>query len=300
MTGTDVTDGTDGTDGTAPRPTGPVARRFPWKAIVSVALVAGLAWWLFVADTAADNDLGEAGRTLWNGISDLPRLLVSTSGYRSWWRYVTEHEGIGEVLGHVVEHVQLVGLSMLLATLVSVPLGVACHRVPFLRGPLLGLASVLLTVPSLALFSIFISVSFIGVGDRGPIIALVLYSVLPILRNTLTGLEGVDRAVVESAKGVGMPPLRRLARIELPLAWPVILTGVRVATLLNIGIAAIAPLVGGTGLGGYVRNGLQGYPNVNKAEQIWTGVVFTVAVAIVADLLFTLLRRLTTSRGLRT
>lgn len=278
----------------------PVVRRFPVRAVVSVALAAVVAWWLLVADTAADNDLGEAWRTLWNGVSDLPRLLTSTSGYSSWWTFLTEREGLGSVMSHVVEHLQLVGLSMLIATVVSVALGVACHRIPFLRGPMLGLASVLLTVPSLALFSIFISVSFIGVGDRGPIIALVLYSVLPILRNTLTGLEGVDRSVVESAKGVGMPPFRRLVRIELPLAWPVILTGVRVATLLNIGIAAIAPLVGGTGLGGYVRNGLQGYPNVNKTEMIWTGVVFTVALAIVVDLLFTLLRRLTTSRGLRT
>lgn len=277
----------------------PVVRRFPTRTIVSSVLLAAVAWWLFIADTAADNDLGEARRTLWNGVSDLPRLLISTSGYQSWWRFVTEREGLGAVMGHVVEHLQLVGLSMLIATIVSVALGVACHRIPLLRGPALGLASVMLTVPSLALFSLFISVSFIGVGDRGPIIALALYSILPILRNTITGLEGVDRSIVESAKGMGMPALRRLVRIELPLAWPVILTGVRVATLLNIGIAAIAPLVGGTGLGGYVRNGLQGYPNVNKTEMIWTGVVFTVALAIVIDLLFALLRRLTTSRGLR-
>lgn len=266
---------------------------------MSIALAAVVVWWLVIADTAADNDLAEAWRTLWNGVSDLPRLVTSTSGYRSWWRFVTEREGLGSVFGHVIEHIQLVGVSMIAATVVSVALGVACHRIPLLRGPMLGLASVMLTVPSLALFSLFISVSFIGVGDRGPIIALVMYSILPILRNTLTGLEGVDRSIIESAKGMGMSPLRRLLRIELPLAWPVILTGARVATLLNIGIAAIAPLVGGTGLGGYVRNGLQGYPNVNKAEQIWTGVVFTVALAIVIDLLFNLLRRFTTSPGLR-
>src|SRR5690606_35863632 len=101
----------------------------------------------------------------------------------------------------------------------------------------------------------------------------------------------------EAAKGMGLGAWSRLARIELPLAWPVILTGIRVATLLNIGIAAIAPLVGGTGLGGYVRDGLQRYPEFTAVERMWTGVVFTVLLALVADALLGVLRRFTTSKG---
>jgi osmoprotectant transport system permease protein len=157
----------------------------------------------------------------------------------------------------------------------------------------------MLTIPSLALFAVFISVPGIGIGDRGPIIALTMYSILPILRNTVIGLEDVDRAVIESAKGMGLDARRRLLRIELPLAWPIILTGIRVATLLNIGIAAIAPLVGGTGLGRYINDGLQRFPDLTSVERMWTGVVFTILLALVADLFFTLLRRLTTSKGLR-
>ncbi len=126
-----------------------------------------------------------------------------------------------------------------------------------------------------------------------------MYSILPILRNTIIGLEEVDRAVIESAKGMGLDARRRLLKIELPLAWPIILTGIRVATLLNIGIAAIAPLVGGTGLGRYINDGLQRFPDVTSVERMWTGVVFTIGLALVADLFFTLVRRLTTSKGLR-
>ncbi|NQY56903.1 MAG: ABC transporter permease [Ilumatobacteraceae bacterium] len=190
-------------------------------------------------------------------------------------------------------------MSMAFATAISVVLGVLVHRVSALRGPILGFAAVMLTVPSLALFAIFISIPAIGVGDRGPIIALTLYSILPILRNTIVGLEEVDGAVKESAKGMGLNPTQRLLRIELPLAWPVILTGIRVATLLNIGIAAIAPLVGGTGLGRYINDGLQRFPDVTSVERMWTGVLFTILVALVADLLFAVLRRFTTSKGLR-
>ena len=98
---------------------------------------------------------------------------------------------------------------------------------------------------------------------------------------------------------MGLNPTQRLLRIELPLAWPVILTGIRVATLLNIGIAAIAPLVGGTGLGRYINDGLQRFPDVTSVERMWTGVLFTILVALVADLLFAVLRRFTTSKGLR-
>lgn len=278
----------------------PPLRRLPVQPIAGGLLAALIVWYLFLADTRANNDVVGGLRRLWNGVTELPSMVVDTDGYRAWWRYVTHQEGWDRVLTNTIEHVQLVAASMLAATLISIVLGVLLHRVRALRGPVLGVASVFLTIPSLALFAVFISVPGIGVGDRGPIIALTMYSILPILRNTVTGLEGVDRSIIEAARGVGLSTTQRLLRIELPLAWPVILTGIRIATLLNIGIAAIAPLVGGTGLGGYVRDGLQRYPEFTAVERMWTGVLATVALALIVDLAFTFLRRATTSKGLRT
>lgn len=237
--------------------------------------------------------------TLWDGLWRLPGLLFDPSSYASFWRYVTEREGWGEVLGVTRDHAQIVLTSMFWAVLVGLSVGILIHRVSTLRTPVLGVASVFLTIPSLALFSIFIPIGFIGIGDRGPLIALFMYSLLPILRNTVTGLEEVDRAVVESAKGMGLSPTQRLLRAEFPLAWPVILTGIRVATLLNTGIVAIAVLVGGSGLGSYLTDGLTRYPLPNSVEPMWVGVVFTIGLALVFDLVFTVLRKVTTSKGLQ-
>lgn len=281
-----------------PETTSP-ARPIPVRGIASAVFLVVLAWWLFIADTAANNDVIEGVDVLFSGLAELPALVFNPDAYSSWWTWMSDAEGWSPIFERVVEHVQLVAMSMLFAIAISVVLGVLVHRVRSLRGLILGVASVMLTIPSLALFAIFISIPAIGIGDRGPIIALTMYSILPILRNTIIGLEDVDRAVIESAKGMGLNASQRLLRIELPLAWPIILTGIRVATLLNIGIAAIAPLVGGTGLGRYINDGLQRFPDVTSVERMWTGVVFTIALALVADLFFTLLRRLTTSKGLR-
>jgi len=262
------------------------------RTIASVILAAVLIWYLYIYDSAADNDVIEGFDVLITGFVNLPGLLFQTEAYSSWWEWLTEAEGWSAVFEHVIEHVQIVLMSMAYAIVISVALGLLIHRIAVLRGFVLGVAS-------LALFAIFISIDGIGIGDRGPIIALTLYSILPILRNTVTGLEGVDAAVIESAKGMGLNARQRLIKVEFPLAWPVILTGIRVATLLNIGIAAIAVLVGGTGLGVYINNGLTRYPNLTSVERMWTGVLFTILLALVFDLLFTLLRRLTTSKGLR-
>ncbi|MFN3258834.1 MAG: ABC transporter permease [Ilumatobacter sp.] len=273
--------------------------RFSPRGIAATVLLLVLGWWLFIADTAADNDVVEGFRVLLTGIGELPSLLFDFDAYRSWWDWMTQAEGWSPIFDRVVQHIQLVATSMAFAVAISIVLGVIVHRVSSLRGPVLGVASIMLTIPSLALFAVFISVPSIGVGDRGPIIALAMYSILPILRNTVIGLEDVDRAVIESAKGMGLNASQRLLRVELPLAWPIILTGIRVATLLNIGIAAIAPLVGGTGLGRYINDGLQRFPDVTSVERMWTGVVFTIVLALVADIAFNLLRRVTTSKGLR-
>jgi len=273
------------------------------KQVIKNALLllfgAVLVWYLFVADTAANNDVIGGIRQLLEGVWSLPALLADTSAYSSWWNFVSQREGLSRVFGNAVDHLQLVAMSMAWATAISVVLGIAIHRLSGLRGPILGTASIFLTIPSLALFAVFISLPGVGIGDRGPIIALTMYSILPILRNTVIGLEDVDRSVIESARGMGLSTSQCLLRVELPLAWPIILTGIRIATLLNIGIAAIAPLVGGSGLGGYIRDGLQRFPDLTSVERMWTGVVFTVLLALIVDAGFALIRKLTISKGLR-
>lgn len=235
--------------------------------------------------------------TLWDGLWRLPSVVFDPASYSSFWEYLNDREGLDEVLSVTVEHAKLVLTAMAFGVLIGLTLGIAIHRVTALRSPVLGILGVFLTLPSLALFAVFVPV--VGIGDTGPIIALAMYALLPITRNTVTGLQEVDRAVVESAKGMGLSAVQRLIKVELPLAWPVILTGIRVSTLLATGIAAIAVLVGGTGLGVYIQDGLTRYPLPNSVEAMWIAVVFTVGLALVFDTCFALLRKLTTSKGLQ-
>lgn len=236
-------------------------------------------------------------RTLWDGLWRLPGLALDPGSYDSFWTYLNDREGLDEVLGVTVDHAKIVLTAEAMAIVIGLTLGIVIHRVGPLRAPVLGIVAIFLTIPSLALFAVFVPI--VGIGNTGPIIALTMYSLLPITRNTVTGLEEVDRAVVESAKGMGLSPVQRLIRVEMPLAWPVILTGIRVSTLLATGIAAIAVLVGGDGLGEYIRDGLGRYPLPNSVEAIWVAVVFTVGLALLFDLAFTLLKKLTTSRGIQ-
>jgi osmoprotectant transport system permease protein len=161
----------------------------------------------------------------------------------------------------------------------------------------LGAAGVFLTIPSLALFTIFIPL--VGLGFAPSFIALLMYAILPILRNTVTGLDEVDPAVIESARGMGLTARQRLVKIQLPLAWPVIVVGIRVSALLTTGIAAIATLVGYGGLGEFIKNGLRRLGLANSLEEVWTGVVFTIALALTIDLIFAVVQRFTTSKGIR-
>lgn len=217
-------------------------------------------------------------------------------GVRSWWDYMTVRVP-GDVRQRLIEHAVLVLQAVSIAGVLAIGLGIAAHRWRALRAPLLGLASVFLTVPSLALFTLFIPI--VGLGATPALIALVMYALLPIMRNTVTGLQGVDAAVVESARGVGYSKRQTLLRVELPLAWPVISTGIRVSLLLATGIAAIATLVGGGGLGEFIKDGLPRYPLGVSVEQIWTGTVLTMALALVFDAIFGLVRYLTTPSGIR-
>ncbi len=275
-----------------------VSAGIPFRLIGGLVVAAVVGWYLFVFDDAGDNNVLDGLSVLGEGIVDLPRSVFSASSYQNFYDYVVDVEGMDNVARNMVDHMQLVATSMGFAIVAGVALGIVSHRVPALRGVIVGFSSILLTVPSLALFALLIPIGFFGIGDRPAIAALFLYALLPILRNTIVGLEEVDSAVSESAKGMGLGYWQRLRKIELPLAWPVMLTGIRIATLLNIGIAAIAILVGGSGLGVYVRNGLQRFPDQTSVELMWTGVFFTIVLALLVDALIAVLRKLTTSKGI--
>ena len=201
-----------------------------------------------------------------------------------------------QIIEELIVHAGYVVAVFVTATVIAVTVGILVRHRPFARELALGTASVFITLPSLALFVIFIPIT--GLGFWPAYIALTMYALLPILRNTVTGLSGVSPAVLESARGMGLGSGQRLWRIELPLAWPVIVAGVRVATLLTTGIAAIAVLVGGGGLGVFIQSGLRRLGLVNSFESIWTGTLLTVVLALVFDSIFLLIRRATTSPGI--
>jgi osmoprotectant transport system permease protein len=162
-----------------------------------------------------------------------------------------------EAIGLLWQHVVLVAVSTSVAVAIGLPLGVLLTRRPAWRGPVLGVANVFQTIPSLALFGFLIPLPFIGgIGARTAIVALVVYALLPIVRNTYTGIVGVDPAVREAGRGMGMTDRELLTMVELPLAAGVILAGIRVATVVSVGTATIAAAIGAGGLGVYIFRGV--------------------------------------------
>ena len=202
-----------------------------------------------------------------------------------------------DLLQLTLEHALVVLVSIALGTAIGLALGVLTYRSPRNRTIVLSVTGVFLTVPSLALFSIMVSI--LGLGARPVVFALTMYSLLPIVRNTVTGLLGVDPAIVESARGMGMGRWQVLRRIELPLAWPVILTGVRVSTMVLVGIAAIGAIVNGPGLGADMFAGLARIGSPAALNLALGGFVAAILLGAVLDALFILLTRATTSRGIR-
>lgn len=185
-----------------------------------------------------------------------------------------------DLLDLTSEHLVLVLISMLIAIAIGVPLGVLLTRRAPLRGWVLGFANVMQTIPSLALFGFLIPIPLIGgIGKRTAIVALVLYALLPILRNTLVGILGVDAAVRESAIAMGMTDRQLLFEVELPLAARTILAGVRVATVTTIGTATIAAAIGGGGLGVFIFRGIA---SVDTA-QILAGAIPAAVLALLSD-----------------
>jgi osmoprotectant transport system permease protein len=185
-----------------------------------------------------------------------------------------------EVLELTGEHLWLVGASIVLAVLIGIPLGILITRWPVLKRPVLGGANIIQTIPSLALFGFLLPAPWIGArADRLAILALTLYALLPLIRNTYTGIKGVDRAVVEAGRGMGMTDRQLLWQVELPLALGVIIAGVRVAAVISIGLATIAAAIGAGGLGEYIFRGLAMVNN----QVILAGAIPAAALAILAD-----------------
>ena len=197
----------------------------------------------------------------------------------------------------VIEQVELIAVVVLIASVIGIGIGLLVWSRPVWSSLATGAAAGFLTIPSLAVMTLFLPI--FGLGWTGTIVALVLYSQLPIIRNTVAGLRGVDKDVLESARGIGMAPRRMLLRIQLPLAWPVIITGIRVATMLAFGISAIAAYVSGPGLGNLIFTGLQRFGAVNSLNQAIVGGVGIALLALLFDLFYVIVRRVTTSRGIR-
>src|SRR3989449_8439754 len=194
----------------------------------------------------------------------------------------------GEMLTLLRQHLALVLVSTLVAVFIGIPTGILLTRKQSLRSPVLGVANVLQTIPSLALFGFLIPLPFIGgIGARTAIVALVLYALLPIIRNTVTGILGVDQTVREAAVAMGMTSSQILWQVELPLAMSVILTGVRVATVIAVGVTTIAAAVGAGGLGVYIFRGLRQYDN----NLLLAGALPAALLALTADFGLGLLER---------
>ena len=202
------------------------------------------------------------------------------------WTFFAEHRA--EIFSATLDHLMLVVIAMTIAILIGVPLGMIFVQRPALRTIAFGIASIFQTIPSLALFGFLIPIPFIGgIGKRTAIVALILYALLPILRNTYVGLTGIDPAVLEAAEAMGMTRAQILWRVRFPLALSVILAGIRTATIITIGVATIAAAIGAGGLGTFIFRGVA----LVSDALILAGAIPAALLAIIADFLLGLLER---------
>lgn len=198
-----------------------------------------------------------------------------------------------ELLYKTYEHITISLIAVILGVLVAVPLGVVLTRMKKGAGTIIGIVNIIQTLPSLAILAFFIPL--LGVGKVPAIVALFFYSVLPILRNTFTGIRGVNKNLLESGKGIGMTPAEQVRLVELPLAAPVIMAGIRTSTIYLIGWATLASFIGGGGLGDYIFIGL----NLYQPEYIIGGAVPVTVLAIVIDYVLAVAERKLTPAGMQ-
>lgn len=204
------------------------------------------------------------------------------------WDYVQSNASA--LLAALIQHVELTAASVLIAAVLAIPLGILAYRINWLTGPILALSSVLYTIPSLGLFAVL--APFLGLYASTVVIGLVLYALLVIVRNTLTGLSQVPVEIRDAARGMGYGKLGLLTRIELPLSLPSIMTGLRIATVSTVAMVTVGSVVGG--YGGFGELILEGFRNNFYKAQIMTATIATVLLALVFDLVLALLGRLAT------
>jgi osmoprotectant transport system permease protein len=202
------------------------------------------------------------------------------------WHFIIQNRA--EILQLTLEHLWLVAVSTLLAVLIGIPLGILITKRPRLNKPVLGAANVIQTIPSLALFGFLLPAPWFGErADRMAVLALTLYALLPLIRNTYTGIKGVDPAVVEAGRGMGMTDRQLLFQVQLPLALGVIIAGVRVAAVISVGLATIAAAIGAGGLGEYIFRGLA----MVSDQVILAGAIPAALLALFADFSLGLLEK---------
>lgn len=220
---------------------------------------------------------------------------LTTIDQPSLWDYITSNPD--RIISAAIAQVQLVVVVMTIVTIIAVATGLLIWSKPNVVEAVTGFWSVVFTIPSLAMFIFFIQP--FGLGWKPAVIALVLYGQLPVVRNTIVGLRSVEPAIMESAAAMGMRPLKVMRTIQFPLAWPVIIVGIRVSCMLIFGISAIAAYVGGPGLGDLLFSGLAQLGSFNAMNQTLVGSLGITFLALIFDGLFVVIRRFTTPRGLR-
>ncbi|WP_327323870.1 ABC transporter permease [Streptomyces sp. NBC_01210] len=213
----------------------------------------------------------------------------------SFWDYlVTNHQ---QLLTDAYQHASVVFQCMVIATLLGVLIGLVTYHSGWGGNLAMTSTAMFLTIPSLALIGLLIPM--VGLGVPPTVITLTLYGLLPIVRNSVVGLRGVDPSLVDAAKGIGMARVSRLLRVELALAWPPILTGIRVSTQMLMGIAAIAAYASGPGLGNEIFRGIASLGSANALNQVLAGTIGIVILALLFDSAYVGIGRLTISRGIR-
>lgn len=208
------------------------------------------------------------------------------------------YDNYSQILSYTMEHVQLVGVAIIIAILIGVPIGIYLTTNEELAETVLQITSIIMTIPSIALFGIMIPVLSVigqGIGFLPALIALVLYSQLPIIRNTYTAINDVDPNIRDAAKGIGMTTFQRLLKVEIPNSMPLIMAGVRTATVLNIGIGAIAAFIGSGGLGVLINQGI----SRSNSTIVLTGAIAVSVLAILADQILKLVQKKFTPKGIK-
>lgn len=212
------------------------------------------------------------------------------------WNFLAENSEQALLL--LGEHVAIVFTGMLLAVAIGVPLGALALRVKSARGRIMSAANIAITIPSIALFGLMLpllSYFDAGIGKTQAIVALILYSQLPIIRNTYTGLKGIDPSIIDAAKGMGLGRIETLVSIQMPLAMPSIMAGIRTAMVMGIGITTIAAYVGSGGIGVFIQTGI----SRTNMDMVLAGAFLASLLSIVTDILMALLQKVLTPEGVK-